>query len=96
MLIIWTNGRHCSKYCLFTDDDDDDDDVFNYGLLNLIIFIMLVQIMIGIMMRMGMMMLMIFECFNYASLPSVSISCAIRIYYLIHIFFSDHWLSLPS
>ena len=36
----------------------DDDDVFNYGLLNLITFIMLVQMMIGIMMRMGMMMLM--------------------------------------
>ena len=55
---------------------------------------MLVQIMIGIMM--GMMMLMIFECFNYASLPSVSTSYTIRIYYLIHISFSDHWLSLPS
>ena len=80
---------------MFTDDDDDDD-VFNYGLLNLIIFIMLVQIMIGIMIRMGMMMLLIFECFNYASLPSVSTSYAIRIYYLIHISFSDHWLSLPS
>ena len=37
---------------------DDDDDVFNYGLLNLITFIMLVQMMIGIMMRMGMMKLM--------------------------------------
>ena len=36
----------------------DDDDVFNYGLLNLITFIMLVQMMIGIMMRMGMMILM--------------------------------------
>ena len=36
----------------------DDDDVFNYGLLNLITFIMLVQIMIGVMMRMGMMMMM--------------------------------------
>ena len=36
----------------------DDDDVFNYDLLNLITFIMLVQMMIGIMMRMGMMMLM--------------------------------------
>ena len=36
----------------------DDDDVFNYGLLNLITFIMLVQMMIGIMMRMGMMVLM--------------------------------------
>ena len=41
---------------MFTDDDDDD--VFSYGLLNLIIFIMLVQIMIGIMMRLGMMILM--------------------------------------
>ena len=36
----------------------DDNDVFNYGLLNLITFIMLVQMMIGIMIRMGMMMLM--------------------------------------
>ena len=36
----------------------DDDDVFNYGLLNLITFIMLMQMMIGIMMRMGMMILM--------------------------------------
>ena len=36
----------------------DDDDVFNYGLLNLITFIMLVQMVIGVMMRMGMMMLM--------------------------------------
>ena len=81
---------------MFTDDDDDDDDVFNYGLLNLIIFIMLVQIMIGIMMRMGMMMLMIFECFNYASLLAIGTSYAIRIYYLLHISFSDHWLSLPS
>ena len=36
----------------------DDDYVFNYGLLNLITFIMLVQMMIGVMMRMGMMMLM--------------------------------------
>ena len=36
----------------------DDDDVFNYGSLNLITFIMLVQMMIGIMIRMGMMMMM--------------------------------------
>ena len=36
----------------------DDDDVFNYGLLNLITFIMLVQMMIWVMMRIGMMMLM--------------------------------------
>ena len=43
-----------------------------------------------------MMMLMIFECFNYASLPAVSTSYAIRINYLLHISFSDHWLSLQS
>ena len=29
----------------YDDDDDDDDDVLNYGLLNLITFIMLVQMM---------------------------------------------------
>ena len=47
-------------------------------------------------MKMGMMilvMLMMTICFNYASLLSVSASYAIRIYCLLHISFSCHWLS---